>query len=222
MAAVVLVHALLGWLLLAGHVTMIAGREDAGLTTFDVAPPPLSPPPASPTRRATPREEGLAAPPALEARPAPVVAPPRPLPSPVVAAPVAGDASAARAGAAPVPGPGSGAGGLGSGLGAGTGGSGTGGGGGTAARRIAGAIERRDCPKALRKAGCRGEVATRFTVGSDGRVRDCAVTASSGNPELDTATCRVIVSRFRYTPARDAAGRAVGEQRGWRQSWWLE
>ena len=40
--------------------------------------------------------------------------------------------------------------------------------------------------------------------------------------ELDAATCRLIVERFRYRPALDAAGRPTTDVRHWRQRWWLE
>ncbi|HYD38320.1 MAG TPA: energy transducer TonB, partial [Allosphingosinicella sp.] len=44
-----------------------------------------------------------------------------------------------------------------------------------------------------------------------GRVSDCKVTRSSGSPALDSVTCRLIVARFRYRPARDAEGRPIAE-----------
>jgi protein TonB len=51
----------------------------------------------------------------------------------------------------------------------------------------------------------------RYVVGTDGRVSGCRVTRSSGHAELDATTCRLIEQRFRYRPARDAAGRPVPE-----------
>ncbi|HZG09802.1 MAG TPA: energy transducer TonB [Allosphingosinicella sp.] len=54
---------------------------------------------------------------------------------------------------------------------------------------------------------------TRFqlTVGPDGRVADCRVTGTSGSNALDTATCRLMKSRARFTPARDSDGKATGD-----------
>ncbi|MCA1749419.1 MAG: energy transducer TonB, partial [Sphingomonadales bacterium] len=49
----------------------------------------------------------------------------------------------------------------------------------------------------------------------------CVVVESSGNADLDSATCRMIRQRFRYAPARNAAGEPVADRRGWRQSWCL-
>ena len=37
------------------------------------------------------------------------------------------------------------------------------------------------------------------------------MTRSSGHPELDETTCRLIERRFRYRPARNSAGDAVPE-----------
>ena len=50
---------------------------------------------------------------------------------------------------------------------------------------------------------------TRFTVGADGRLSNCRVLQSSGNAELDATTCRIILQRYRFTPARDEHGRPV-------------
>jgi protein TonB len=191
-----------------------------------IAPIPASPQP-EPTPRAdvVPRKQGAAAAPNRHARPTAIVAPPPvlPPPTPPVAATQAGDGSAAQAGAAPMAGPGSGAGGRGDGLGAGRGGDGTGGGGGgSRARLLSGAISDRDYPAAAARAAIGGTVMVRFTVGTDGRARECGVMRSSGNADLDAATCHLIQRRFRYAPARDAAGRAVESQQGWRQDWWLE
>jgi protein TonB len=87
---------------------------------------------------------------------------------------------------------------------------------------LSGAIGDRDYPRAARAARDEGIAVVRFTVGADGRARDCRVATSSGHAELDAVTCRLIEARFRYAPARDAAGQPVAEERGWRQRWWIE
>ena len=114
------------------------------------------------------------------------------------------------AGASNVPGPGTGAGGFGTGLGSGRFGTGTGGGGGggrpTRARHISGSIGPDDYPDSAYRARIGGTVHLRFTVAPSGRVSDCRVTRSSGSRELDSVTCRLIVTRFRYRPARNAEG----------------
>ncbi|RHW18539.1 TonB family protein [Sphingomonas gilva] len=222
---VALVHALIGWALLTGLGFEPVRQAEETLAAFDVTEPP-PPPEARPApEKAAARAEGAAAPPALEARPSPIVAPPPvvPTPSPVIAAPVASPDDAPISGATPLPGPGTGGGGMGTGTGSGGAGDGPGGGGGAVrAKQIAGAITPRDYPAGARRAGARGSVTVRFTVGTDGRARDCAVAISSGRSDLDATTCRLIEARFRYRPARDAAGRAVAEERGWRQDWWFE
>lgn len=47
------------------------------------------------------------------------------------------------------------------------------------------------------------------SVGLDGRVTRCKVTASSGNHELDRATCALISQRATFSPARDAQNAPV-------------
>nr|MDP8995287.1 TonB family protein [Pseudomonadota bacterium] len=84
------------------------------------------------------------------------------------------------------------------------------GGGARRAQRISGSISgEEDYFRAARRQGVRGTVGVRYTVGTDGRISNCRVTRSSGDPGLDATTCRLIEERFRYRPARDASGRAV-------------
>jgi protein TonB len=51
----------------------------------------------------------------------------------------------------------------------------------------------------------------RLTVSPDGRVSDCAVTGSSGSSALDAATCRLMKSRARFSPARDSDGKPTAD-----------
>jgi periplasmic protein TonB len=225
-AGVAIVHAALAAALLSGLAPRLTAVRDVALATFDVIPPAPPPPVVAPApvTAKTPEPEGEAAPPALRAVPKPVAAPkpivppPRPLPAP----PKAAEGTAISAGAAPTPGPGTGAGGVGDGLGSGANGTGTGGGGGTSATLIRGAIVNRDYPGEARRAKLGGTVTVAFTVQPNGRATGCSVARSSGVASLDATTCRLVEKRFRYTPARDAAGNAVAEKRGWRQRWWLE
>ncbi len=205
---------LLGWLLVTGlGVDLVRGIERR-LKVFAVAPdvPPPPEPRTVPSPVHIPEPEGAAAPPSLKSRPSPVVAPKEARRSPVRAAPEPKPlptGSGRDAGASASPGTGTGAGGEGSGAGAGRGGSGTGGGGiPTRAQRIAGSFNYSDHPDRGRTD--RSEtVGVRFLVAPDGRVRDCAVTSSSGNPRVDAATCRLIEQRFRYRAATNAAGEPV-------------
>ena len=63
-------------------------------------------------------------------------------------------------------------------------------------------------PSALHR-GEQGIVRFRLAVGADGRVADCEVLRSSGSTALDEATCRIMRTRARFTPARNAGGHPV-------------
>ncbi len=207
------------WLGLAVRTGTVAG---AALHVFDIAPPAPSPP--APIARPSRASAGAAAPPHRIARPVPVEAPAPivrlPLP-PVIAAPIAAAGPDPDAGAASS-GPGTGADGTGRGLGAGGSGSGTGAGIVVQARHVSGTITNGDYPKAVRKARRGGTVIVTLAVGADGSVSGCTVARSSGIPALDETTCRLARARFRYTPARDAAGQPVPDLAGWKQVWWIE
>jgi protein TonB len=224
---VVLIHVVIIYGLVAGLAYRFVLPPSDELAVFDVADVP-PPPPVEPVAKASaPEREGAAAPANRRARPTPIVVPPPRIRIEVAqqvgAAPVAGQGADRSAGAAPLPGPGTGAGGSGSGLGSGGAGSGTGGGGiATRARLIRGRIDDDDYPRDAYRERAGGTVTARLAIGADGRVTDCTVTRSSGRAELDETTCRLIRQRFRYAPARDAAGKAVPSESGWRQTWWLE
>ena len=132
-----------------------------------------------------------------------------------IAAPIAADGNGPSAGAADVPGPGTGAGGIGNGRGSGLSGDGAGGGGGGGtglaryARYIRGGISDRDWPDGDFAPGRKYVVGLRFTVMPNGRVRNCQVTRTSGSAVLDRTTCRLLETRMRYEPARNAEGRPV-------------
>lgn len=80
----------------------------------------------------------------------------------------------------------------------------------SSARLLRGAFNNdTDYPGAARRAEQQGTVRVSYTVGADGRVSNCAVTQSSGSSSLDSTTCRIFERRFRYAPARDAAGNPV-------------
>jgi periplasmic protein TonB len=66
-----------------------------------------------------------------------------------------------------------------------------------------------DYPQSAIRNEEQGTTAVRLSVGPDGRVADCSVTASSGSTALDNATCNIIRRRARYTPAKDQAGSPI-------------
>lgn len=65
-------------------------------------------------------------------------------------------------------------------------------------------------PAAARRAGAEGRVSVSVDVGATGRVLACRVVGSSGNDDLDQATCRLATRNGRFDPARDAAGEKTG------------
>ncbi len=236
--AVGAIHALLGYAFLTGLGARVSERISDELKLIDVSetppPPPAEPPKPEKVKKsnvAKPKDpEAAAAPPNLKETSTEIMAPTPeirlPIPSPVVTAPAAGQGNAPAAGAAEIPGPGTGRGGQGNGLGSGEYGPGSGGGGGgigsgSPARLIRGSIRDSDYPRAAYEARASGTVFIRFVVAPDGRVHECQVTRSSGSRSLDATTCRLIIERFRYRPARDAYGNRIAETIRGEHSWEL-
>jgi protein TonB len=71
----------------------------------------------------------------------------------------------------------------------------------TPPRQIGGTITTSDYPPAALRYEEQGTTSVQITVGPNGRVSGCTVLASSGSSALDSATCQLIVGRFRYAPA---------------------
>ncbi len=212
-AVSVLIHALLGYLLLAGFgfapgVTSVA--RTLALITLRPPPPPheiLRPHPKRSTRRS-----GAASAPNVRSRATPIVVPPKPVPTKVpqvVATLTKSDQTDRTTGNAPIAGPGTGSGGRGTGTGNGDAGDGSGDGGEIPPRQVKGRIKNSDYPASAGESGASGTVSVRYTVEIDGRADHCIITRSSGNADLDATTCRLIEARFRFNPSRDARGRAV-------------
>jgi TonB family protein len=78
-----------------------------------------------------------------------------------------------------------------------------------------------DYPAAAIRNNEQGRVAFSLAIDANGRVTNCAITTSSGSAALDMATCRIMRSRARYTPARDANGKAIASQDRAAVSWVL-
>jgi protein TonB len=76
---------------------------------------------------------------------------------------------------------------------------------------LASYIQADDYPPTAMRANQQGQVTFLMAIGPDGRLTDCIVTGSSGSAELDSATCRIMKSRARFTPARDAHGNPNGD-----------
>lgn len=69
-----------------------------------------------------------------------------------------------------------------------------------------------DYPATAWDARQEGAVRVRLSVAPLGFVDGCTVLESSGSEALDSGTCRLLMARAFFTPARDAAGQAVPGQ----------
>jgi protein TonB len=214
LAAVVAVQLGLGAVLLSGFHVDITRPKDLvqQLIAVTLQKPPPPPVPEPPPR---PRHHQAAAP---KAEPKKLGGSPGPKPThapPSVAPVVAVKPTAAPSG---------GGRGIGSALGAGAGGGAGGNGygddeGGTDLEQIAGEITSRDYPRDLREAGVGGRVQFTFTVEPNGRVGRCTITRSSGVPELDQLTCRLVQRRFVYRPSTDRYGRPIADEVDGEHDW---
>ena len=212
LVAVALVQLCLGAALLIGLRVDILARGEFVSRLIDVAlprPPPPPPPVVRVSRPRSARHSSSAAPRAVQkpigGSPGPVRSHALPAPSPIVALRPTAPASGGGSGTGPAAGSGGGGGSGGEGYGSGEGG-------GTDLVQIAGEILSSDYPRDLRERGIGGRVEIVFTVGTNGRVTGCTVTRSSGVPELDALTCRLIMERFRYRPSTDRYGRPIPDE----------
>lgn len=86
---------------------------------------------------------------------------------------------------------------------------------------LAGLVSVDDYPSAALLAEEQGTTGFELKIGVDGRVTECVVTSSSGSSALDAATCRIMSSRARFTPARDSSGNPVSDSVQSRITWRL-
>jgi protein TonB len=222
LVAVALVHVLLAAGLIVGLTVKFADRHEAIARLIDVRllPPPRleqPPPPPRPTQqrpasqdsapKAVPDRLGGSTGPSQH----PLAIPVAPL---VIASPPPAPGGSAGSGAAIGTGSGGGDGGDGEGAGSGDGGGDL--------EWLAGEIRRSDYPRGPLRAGAGGRVEFRYIVGIRGRVTACGITRSSGNRDLDIATCRLVMKRFRYRPATDAFGRPVVAEVEGEQIWTID
>lgn len=207
LAAVVLVQVGLGFVLLSGFRVDVTRPSDVVHRLIEItlaSPPPPAPPVELPPKidakqPAAPKAE----PNKLGGSPGPRPSHAPPSVTPVVAVPSTVAPSGGGTGTGPA---------AGAGAGGGTGGNGFAtGGGGTDLEQIAGEITPRDYPRRLHDSGIGGVVGLSFRVEPTGLVSRCTVTQSSGVPELDALTCRLIVQRFRYRPSTDRRGRPIAD-----------
>ena len=205
-----LIVALLGYGLVSGLTVSPYTRIEQPLPPIHLTTPPPPPKPKEEVKvvhRITEKAKGKPSPPNLRNKATPIVAPPPPMipvKPPVIVAPRPDVGMAPQTGASDRAGPGQGAGGEGNGHGGG----GEGEGGDTAPKPIRDLLKISWLPPEVRQMV--GEtmqiVYVRYSVETDGRIGTCQVTRSSGNRDLDSATCAAIQQHFKYRPARDPDG----------------
>lgn len=205
--AVIAVHGALAALVLTGSNLARHPAGQSATEVFDVTLPPPPPPPEPPPQK-TAKAEREAGVEGKKAEPSPVVAPPVrvPVANPLPAAPVAGSGNAPTGGAGTS---GSGPGAGGSGSGPGGGGAGIGDGIGEDARLLSGGLAHGDYRRLRAFNAPAGRAVLAILVGPDGRVSQCSIRQSSGQPALDQALCDMLQPRMRWAPARDRAGRPL-------------
>ncbi len=225
--AVVLVHLALAYALI--NLSGVARLPGADVLTqlIDISPEPppspvviVDPPTPKPQKK-----EAAASAKNIESKATPVVVPkPRielPTPSPIIASPTPRQGVQATQGASNVVGPGTGAGGVGNGDGSGGAGNGNGGGGSGMASRaslISPSLRTRDYPGELRGRLQNGAAPfVIFTVEANGWVTNCRIFRSSGDPDIDRATCALVTARFVYRPAINQRGQPVASQMAYEQ-----
>ena len=208
LAAVAIIQAALAFALLTGLRVDVTHPGDVVQKLIDITLPKPPPPPphiqpphkVQHTRAAAPKT----APAKLGGSPGPRPAHAPPSVTPIVALKPTAAPSGGGSGSGPA---------VGAGAGGGAGGNGYGDDdGGTDLEQIAGEIRQSDYPRHLRDAGIGGRVSFVFTVEPNGRVGRCTVTRSSGVPELDALTCRLIQQRFVYRPSTDRYGRPIEDE----------
>ncbi|WP_317617552.1 energy transducer TonB [Sphingomonas daechungensis] len=87
---------------------------------------------------------------------------------------------------------------------------------------LQGLISGDDYPADAQRNDEQGSVRVNLAIGTDGRVTNCSVTKSSGSRSLDSATCRILKSRARFTPAKLSNGQATTDNFPQTITWRLE
>ena len=184
--AVVLLHALIGYAFITGLAYNVIKKAATDLQVVDVveAPPPpeQKPPPPPPEQKFEPPP--LVSPPPIvqvqSLTPPPVFAPP---PPPVI------HETAPPAPPAPPP---------------------------PVISKAAGAkgdpaqwFSTDDYPPGALRDGREGTTIIAYVIGESGKVESCNVTKSSGSPDLDDTSCRLMLRRGKFSPALDQGGKPM-------------
>jgi periplasmic protein TonB len=76
-----------------------------------------------------------------------------------------------------------------------------------------------DYPSGPLREGAQGVTGFRVTIDTSGKVSGCEVTSSSGNDQLDKATCQYVTRRARFKPAADPDGHPMNGSYASRVKW---
>ncbi len=204
---VALIHALLGYAFVTGLAYNVIKKAADDLKTFDVEeepPPPEEEPPPPPDMPDVPPPPMMPPPvmrPPVQQQPIRVIESPYIPPAPPIIQPRPVPPAPPRPPAPPpvktVP-PRS------------------------ASGNLQGLISADDYPSQAISNDEQGTVTVSLSIGTSGRVTGCSTTASSGSRTLDSATCRILTSRARFTPARDNQGNPATGTFSQRITWRLE
>ena len=201
---VAILHAILGYAIVTGLAYNIVKKAAEDLKTFDVEeepPPPEEEPPPPPDQPDLPPPPVTPPPmirPPLQQQPiqiqeSPIIPPPRPV-QPVIQPPPPPPPPPPVRKIEPK----------------------------SAVGNLQGLFSGDDYPSSALDNEEQGTVGVRLAIGPNGRVTGCDVTASSGSRTLDSATCRILRSRARFTPATDSTGNPTTGSFSQRITWRLE
>lgn len=184
---VALIHVVIGYALVSGLAYSAIKTVVKKVTTVDVKEEKPKEPPPPPPKQDTPPPPIVAPPPPVNVAVTPpavstvMVAPPPAPPAPPVLAPPAPPAPPPPAPKGPAT--------------------------PAQAKGDPGSwVTPEDYPSAPLREGVQGVTGFHVTVGADGKVASCEITSSSGNAQLDTATCQYVTRRARFKPAADSDG----------------
>ena len=196
---VALLHALLAYAFVTGLAYRFVKGLNPDMKTFDVKeeppPPPEEPPPPPPDQPSSPPMTAVQTPIAVPSPTPVMVTPPAPYvpPVPIPAPPAPRPAPPPPRVVPPQ----------------------------RARANLNSYFSTDDYPAGALRNNEQGTTGFSLTIGPSGRVDACSVTSSSGSSALDQATCRILRSRARYTPARDENGNPTSGRDSGRVTWRL-
>jgi protein TonB len=196
---VALIHIALGYALVTGLAYNVVKAAAEKMKTFDVEdepPPPPEEPPPPPEQNTPPPPQIVAPPPIVRTN---TVAPPI-ISTPVAPPPVITPRAPPAPPAPPAPRVSQAA---------------------RAKGNLVSLFSTDDYPQSAIRNEEQGTTAVKLTIGPDGRVADCSITASSGSSALDNATCSILRRRARFSPAKDQAGNPISDSYSQRIRWEL-